>query len=48
MIKMFSIRNNKPRNHENINNSPEKIWNFISFIDKYNWKEISFPLHVKD
>lgn len=45
---MFSVRSNKPRNHENINNHPEKISNFISFLDKYNCKEISFPWHVKD
>ena len=26
----------------------KKISNFISFLDKYNCKEISFPWHVKD
>ena len=35
-------------NYENINNRPEKISDIIPFVDTYNWKEISFPLPVKD
>ena len=35
-------------NYENINNRPEKISDIIPFIDIYNWKEIRFPLPVKD
>ena len=35
-------------NHQNIENHPEKISNLKSFIDRYNWKGIEFPSHLKD
>ena len=35
-------------NYQNINNHPERIFNIKPFINKYNWKEISFPSHQKD
>ena len=28
--------------------SPQRISNIKPFIDKYNWKELDFPSHVKD
>ena len=34
--------------YQNINNHPERISNIKSFINKYNWKEISFPSPQKD
>ena len=34
-------------NHERIKNDPERIYNLMSFIDQYNWKEIEFPSHSK-
>ena len=35
-------------NFDNINNHPEKISKFRSFIDQYNWKDIDFPPTNKD
>ena len=35
-------------NHQNIKNNPERITKIKTFIDQYNWKEISFPSHQKD
>ena len=31
--------------YQNINNHPERISNIKLFINKYNWKEVSFPSH---
>ena len=35
-------------NHEKIKNHPERISNFMPFIDQYNLKGIDFPSHSKD
>ena len=35
-------------NHEQIKKDPQRITKIKPFIDKYNWKEISFPSHQKD
>ena len=35
-------------NYNEINNHPEKISKLKPFIDKYNWKDIEFPSHLKD
>ena len=35
-------------NHEQIKSHPERISNIKTFIDKYNWKEVSFLSHKKD
>ena len=35
-------------NHQNIKNNPERITKIKSFIDQYNWNEISFPVHRND
>ena len=31
-------------NYQNIRNNPERLTKIKPFIDKYNWKEISFPI----
>ena len=35
-------------NYEQIKDHSERISKIKPFIDKYNWKEIDFPLHTKD
>ena len=35
-------------NHEQTESYPESTSKIKSFINKYNWKEISFPSHKKD
>ena len=35
-------------NHEQIKSHPERISNIKTFIDKYNWEEVSFLSHKKD
>ena len=35
-------------NYSKINNHPEKISKLKHFIDNYNWKDIQFPLYLKD
>ena len=35
-------------NHQNIKNHPKRITNIIPFVDQYNWKDIDFPVGVKD
>ena len=35
-------------NHQNIKNDPERTSNIIPFADKYNWKDIDFPVGIKD
>ena len=35
-------------NYQQINNHPEEIYDIKPFVDKYNWKEISFPSHKED
>ena len=34
-------------NHQNIRNHLERISKIRPFINSYNWKEISFPSHIK-
>ena len=35
-------------NYEKIKKDAQKISNFKTFIDQYNWKDIDFPSHSKD
>ena len=35
-------------NYKNIKNHPERISDFKPFINKYDWKAIDFPSHLKD
>ena len=35
-------------NHEQIKNDHQRLTKIKSFIDQYNWKEISLPSHQKD
>ena len=35
-------------NYQSIKKDPQRITKIKSFIDQYNWKEISFPSHKKD
>ena len=35
-------------NSENIENHPERISNFKSFTNQYNWDDIDFPAGIKD
>ena len=35
-------------NYQSIKKDPQRITKIKSFIDQYNWEEISFPSHKKD
>ena len=35
-------------NHQNIKNHPERIVNFIPFVDQYDWSGIDFPAGIID
>ena len=45
--KCFQYSITAASNHQNIENHPERISNIEPFIDKYNWKDIDFPVGIK-
>ena len=35
-------------NFEKIESHPERVWNIIPFINKYNWAKINYPSKIDD
>ena len=55
IIKILAIFNNRFQyaltaalNYQNIKSHPERISSLKPFINKYDWKGIDFPSHLKD
>ena len=55
IIKILAIFNNwfqyaltAALNYQNIKSHPERISSLKPFINKYDWKGIDFPSHLKD
>ena len=46
--KNFQYAVTVPLNHENIEKNAQRVSKINPLINKYNWKERSFPSHKKD
>ena len=46
--KFFKYAKTIALNHKKFGKDPQRILKIKPFIDKYNWKDIEFPSHLKD